>query len=97
MSSSIKQLAVEAIEVQDSCNPLGLTKGFAKAVQELHETLQAEQLPSDTQALCNHPITRLWASKLHDITNMGPSEFDRFHEAYEACKRLAGVESLSVE
>jgi hypothetical protein len=89
MPRPLKQLAEEALVIQDACNPLGLTKGFAQATQELADALRASNQPSDTRAICRHPVFRLWASKLHDLAGMGLSDTERFGEAYSACKELA--------
>jgi hypothetical protein len=89
MSRPIKQLAEEALAIQNACNPLGLTKGFSGAIQDLADNLRATNQPSDTRAICRHPILRLWASKLHDLAGMGSSDTERYGEAYDACKGLA--------
>jgi hypothetical protein len=89
MPRTLKQLAEEAVAIQDACNPLGLTKGFAQATQELADSLRASNQPSDTRAICQHPIFRLWASKLHDLAGMGLSDLSRYTEAYDGCKELA--------
>jgi len=86
----MQQLAVEAIQIQDASNPLGLTKGFATALQELRDCLAADGLPNDTNAIRSHPIHRLWASKIHDLAGMGLSDTDCYGEAYAACRELAG-------
>jgi hypothetical protein len=89
MPRPLKQLAEEALAIQDACNPLGLTKGFAQATQELADTLRASGQPCDTRAICRHPVFRLWTSKLHDLANMGMSDTERYSEAYSACKDVA--------
>ncbi len=82
---TVEQLAAEAIQIQDACNPLGLSKSYAKALEELR-TLVPHY---GTREIANHPINRLWASKLHDLAGMGISDTDRYHEAYTECERLA--------
>lgn len=82
---TLQQLAREALDVQDACNLLGVSKGFARSLQELADVLRAANLPSDTPTVNNHPIARLWASKIHDMTGMGFSDTDRFGKAYDAC------------
>ena len=85
---TLKEMASEAITIQDACNPLGLTKTFAQVTQDLADQLQ-ERGEFSTANICRHPIFRLWASKLHDLAGMGLSDTDRYGEAYEACKKLA--------
>jgi hypothetical protein len=86
---SLEVLAREAIDVQNACNLLGVSKGFARAIQDLREALDASGLPSGTDDINRHPIARLWASKVHDMTGMGISDGMRFDEAYSACDLLA--------
>jgi hypothetical protein len=80
---TIAQLAEEAIAIQNACNPLGLSKSYATSLQELADNLRQQGLPSDTKAICNHPINRLWVSKLHDLAGMGSAS-----QAYDACLLL---------
>src|SRR5262245_59053207 len=86
---TIKELAAEALDVQDACNPLGVSLGFAKAMRELRNRLEFEELPSDTESICQHSIHQMWASKIHDLARLGLSDAERFERAYDACRRLA--------
>ncbi len=88
---TIQQLAKEALDVQNACSSLGLTKGYAKAIQELADIMR-ETGGYSTDALNNHPINRLWASKMHDLANMGMSDTDRYHEADAVCQSLANLD-----
>jgi hypothetical protein len=85
---TLKEMAAEAIAIQNACNPLGLTKTFGQVTQELADRLR-EQGAASTSDICRHPIFRLWASKLHDLAGMGISDTDRYGQAYEACRELA--------
>jgi hypothetical protein len=95
MPRTISQLAQEAIDVQNACNPLGISKGYATALQELADNLRQQGLPSDTKAICEHPINKLWVSKIHDLAGMGISDATNGHleyyygQAYDACQLLA--------
>lgn len=86
---TLRQLAQEALIVQDACNPLGISKGYATALTDLRTALESEGLPSDTGALCSHPVNQMWASKVHDLARMGLSDMDRYHDAYSWCKQQA--------
>jgi hypothetical protein len=92
MTKKLSDLAREALLVQNACNPLGLTKSFAVATQDLADALR-ELGASALDAVCRHPVFRLWASKLHDLAGLGLSDPDRYRQAYRECERLAGVES----
>lgn len=88
---TLKALAQEAIDVQNACNPMGISKSYAAALLELSQRLRLDKLDASTDAMCCHPIARMWACKVHDIHGMGLSNTDRFSDAYIACKDLAGV------
>lgn len=90
---TIQELAREALQIQNACNPLGLTKGFAEATQDLAEILRARGEFS-TDAICKHPIYRLWASKMHDLAGLGLSDQTRFGHAYIYCQ---GLEALPAD
>jgi hypothetical protein len=89
---TVADLAREAVEIQDGCSMLGLSKGFARAVQELKDALDAEGQYEGTDQINQHPVTKLWASKLHDLARMGLSDTEAFGAAYDACRSLAGLE-----
>jgi hypothetical protein len=91
---TIKQLAGEVIDIQDACNMMGLTKGFARALDELADNLRQSGEYTGTDTINRHPITKLWASKLHDLARMGLSDTDQYGTAYEKCRELAGRLSL---
>lgn len=84
---TLKELAKEAIQIQDASNLLGLSKGFAEAVQKVADNLRGG-LTSTSQINC-HPINQLWTAKLHDLSGMGFSDQDAYSKAYEECKKLA--------
>jgi hypothetical protein len=81
---TIAELAKEAIDIQNASNALGLSKGYAEALQELWDCY-----PLDTLSLWHHPINQLWVSALHEKSGMGLSDTERYGKAYQACKELA--------
>lgn len=94
MARSLKALAQEAIDIQNACNIRGVSKSFAEVVDEVHELLAFEAMvgsgiPARYPHTRFHPVVKLWASKIHDLTCMGLSDMDAYHEAYEACKAMA--------
>lgn len=91
---SVKQLAQEALEIQNACNPLGLSKGYAQALSELRCALEVEGKENDTDAIRLHPINRLWLDKLCDLANYqrgvcGVDGWGEFAAAYGEVSRLA--------
>lgn len=85
---TLSELAQQALTIQDACNPLGLTKGYAEALQELTDILRASGSSFDTAAICAHPINRLWASKLHSLAGLGTLSHIRYVDALKYCQRV---------
>lgn len=93
---TIADLAREAMQIQNACNPLGLTKGFAEATQELADLMrESGEFPFSTYAVSCHPVFQLWASKLHDLACMGLSDTEQFGKAYDECKKLASAAAVA--
>ena len=86
----IKKLATEAIQIQDACNGIAIANAYGKMLVDLRAALESEGQPTDTDALRNHPINRLWASKIHDLAGMGLSDMSRFSDAYDWCIQHTG-------
>lgn len=83
---TLKELAQEVLAAQNACNLSGVMLSASEAICELRKV---EGGPRGNDELHSHPITRLWASKIHDLAGMGLSNYDRFHEAHTACQQLA--------
>jgi len=89
MSRTLQELAEEAIQIQDACNLSGLVHAWSRAIADLREHWENKTIPCTcTTEFNRHPINRLWASKVHDLTQMGLSDIDAYGTAYEACKLL---------
>lgn len=86
---TLKELAQEAIEVQDACNLSGVVHGWHRSMEELCEVLRTNSNFAGTDEINHHPINKLWASKVHDLASMGLSDFEEWGKAYDACKILA--------
>ena len=85
MTKTLKQLAQEAIDVQDACNLSGVVHGWHRAMEDLFTIFR----DTNTYDRNTHPINQLWASKCHDLARMGMSDYEQFSKAYDACKKLA--------
>jgi hypothetical protein len=89
----MQDLALEAVSIQNTCNVLGLSKGYATALQDLEDQLRGwDHWSLSTKEISNHPINRLWVSKLHDLAGMGLSDTERYGEAYRWCQDVARIE-----
>jgi hypothetical protein len=74
----MKDLAKDAIAVQDACNLSGVVHSFSKIMTELR-VLAQEQGWSCTDKINRHPVCILFADKIASLTSPGssinPSEF----------------------
>lgn len=86
---TLRDLAKEALAVQDASNPLGVSRSFGEAMKELPDALLEAHLMADTRSICECPVFRLWASKLHDMAGMGLSNTERYGNAYQDCETFA--------
>lgn len=77
---SLKELAQEAILLQDGCNLSGIVYSFSRSISDVREHLRAEGKES-TDNVNQHPICILYASKIASLTNCEIGS--EFHEAYK--------------
>ena len=73
-----KKLLKEALDVQNASNLLGVSKSFARALQDLYEHVLDR---SGTEAVKKHPVTTLWADKIADLV-MRP-DMSELSKAYQ--------------
>ncbi len=81
---TIKELAQEAIDVQDACNLSGVVFSFARAMTDMCEHV------SGTDARNTHPICVLWADKIAHLTGTQGLGNDAVMKAYDEVYKLAG-------
>lgn len=62
MSKTLKQLAQEALDVQNACNLSGVAQAFARAMIDLGEHTKG------TDERNRHPVAVLWADKIAHLT-----------------------------
>jgi hypothetical protein len=78
-----------ALYALDGSNILGITNSMAAAAIQLRD----EGVYGDS--LTHHPVMKLFAAKLIELTQMGFAEQDAFGDAYHICKERAA--SLNAE
>jgi hypothetical protein len=69
---SMKELAQEALDVQNACNLSGVVHGFSRAISRLRELLPN----AGTDEINSHPICVAWADKIASLT--GIQEFSDY-------------------
>lgn len=83
---TLKDLAKEAIAVQDACNLSGVVISFAAAMRDLCD------LVPNTGERNRHPIAVLWADKVASLVGIQNLGDDRVMNAYREVYRLADGE-----
>lgn len=86
---NIKELAKEAITIQDACNLSGLVHGWSRSITELREIMPA----TGTEAINRHPINKLRASKLLELSGAGLAGGEAYEEALKWCEQHANSAS----
>lgn len=86
---TIQQLAQEALDVQNASNLSGVVKGWARSIQDLIDRLRESGQYEGTDQINRHPINRMWASKVHDLTGMSFCDTMEYVRTMEACEQLA--------
>lgn len=90
MTKTIKELAQDALDVQNACNLCGVAQSFARAMVDLGK------YTNGTTERNRHPIAILWADKIANLT--GTQEFgnDRVMEAYDSCYAIVNAPDAPV-
>ena len=83
MSKTIKELAQEALDVQNACNLTAVIQSFARAMIDLGKHVKG------TDARNSHPVTVLWADKVAHLTGIQDIGNDATMKAYNAVYALA--------
>jgi hypothetical protein len=81
---TMKDLAQEALDVQNASNVSGIIHSFSRAITELRSLLQ-EELGNDfsTTKLNTHPIVVLYSDKIASLTTSGVGCDMAFYNAYK--------------
>jgi len=87
MSLTLSQIAQNALDVQDACNPLAVARLYIRMTDDL----LAHHGVRGTDAICNHPTVVLVAHKLADLSNVGSIGGDAYAEAYIECLAIASL------
>ena len=77
---TMKDLAIEALAVQDACNLSGVVHSFSKVMTDLRDIARKEGWEG-TQAINMHPIALLFSSKIASLTySESPLEFSKAYD-----------------
>jgi hypothetical protein len=78
---TLKQLAQEALDIQNACNLSGVTYSFGKMMNDLCELCQ------NTAQRNTHPIVTLYLDKMNSLNGIQEYNSNVFR-AYEECEKL---------
>lgn len=85
---TMKELAQEALDVQDACNLSGVIHSWSEVITQLRKILPN----GGTQVLSLHPINKLFAAKVIELTCMGFAKQEKYEEAFRECERMVKEE-----
>lgn len=91
---TMQELAKDAMQVQDACNLSGVVHGWSRAMKDLIQNLRDSGQYTGTDQINSHPINRMWASKVHDLTGLGLSDTKTFSDAFDEVLTLIEGESV---
>lgn len=91
MPKSMKQLAADALAVQDACNLVAVVNGFVDVLNELRTTHHI----TATDELRNHPISQMWATKISDLTGHPSFNQNKYGDAYQWCEATANAPDMT--
>lgn len=84
-----KELAKEAIRIQNSVNMGGVSASFADVVKNVQHLLEKVG-KNNTDNVRTHPIVKLWTCKMADLSGLSVSGFA---DAFEEVEQLASMDS----
>lgn len=87
---TIKELAAEALAVQDACNLTAVSSSFARSMGEL-----AQHVPG-TFEMASHPISRVWSDKISSLTRTQALGNSVTAKAFADVERMANRTSEEV-
>ena len=85
MNKTLKQLAQDALNVQDACNLSGVAHGFSRFFDALSDL----DPHMGTDAKNAHPIAKLWSDKIAHLTGTQTIGNDAVMAAYTEVRKLA--------
>ncbi len=60
---SLKNMARDALDVQDACNLSGVVRSFVNVIDDVRA------ISPGNRDWCRHPIIKLWADKIASLTD----------------------------
>jgi hypothetical protein len=91
---NLAQLAQQAIDVQNACNPIAIANGMVNAMQELRKLGIV-----GSEELATHPVTQLWVAKLSYLCGLEEDSVSvaiAYHRCYEIIDKQESKETILV-
>lgn len=82
MSRSLKELATEALKVQNASNLRGVVTSFSNLLTDMAEHV------TSSDALAYHPIVRLYNHKIASLSSVETIDLDMYKKIEEQCKQF---------
>lgn len=82
MARSLKELATEALKVQNASNLRGIVNSFSKLLDDMTEHA------TSSDALNYHPIVRLYVHKIASMSAVECIDTELYNKIEDKCKQL---------
>lgn len=76
-----------ALDAQSACNLSGIVRTFASVTERICE--EARRSNQGTDFVNNHPICRLYAEQILNLSGGGTGKYETYSDAYAACEKGA--------
>ena len=93
MTRTMKELAKEAIDIQNASNLSGIVHSFSRTITELRELLNKEEGFS-TEKLNQHPVCVLYSDKITSLTDS--YSVNTFSKAYEWAELQSAEDDIQI-
>jgi hypothetical protein len=74
---TLKELASDALSVQNACNLSGVVISFAQVIRDLKDNLPK----SGSEEINQHPIIRLWVDKIASLAGLDQGVLSKEYQA----------------
>lgn len=86
---TLRELAQDALQVQDACNLSGVLLSWHHACVDLRQALKSLGQPCSTADVNHHVIMKLWADKVASLTETQVWTPTEISEAWDTVTRIA--------
>ena len=83
-----------AMDVQCACNLSGVVKSFSDVMARIWAEARSNPAAGGTDWVNKHPIARLYAEQVSNLSGAGMGDHDSYGVAYKACEEAIASGTL---